>query len=348
MVGYQPSTINYQLPHLRLAPGPRQVELDYTGLSFVSPRNVAFKYRLAGLERDWVEAGGRRAAYYSRLPPGDYRFEVLACNNDGVWSPEAASLAITVLPHFWQTWWFIVLAVLTALGAVGGTVRQVERRRAQRKLEALERQHAIERERVRIAKDIHDDLGASLTHIKLLGELVEGEGTVAGVFTHTRKMAETTRGMAEALDEIVWAVRPQNDTLESLVDYLGRAADEFFENTRVRCRQNLSRPVPACEVTSEVRHNLYLAFREALSNVGKHAEATEVSIDLAIELPRLRIVIVDNGKGFDPAAVRPGRNGMANLSHRLAEIGGHCAISSQPGAGTKVEMEITLKSGEKH
>ncbi|MCX6872987.1 MAG: triple tyrosine motif-containing protein [Verrucomicrobia bacterium] len=329
---------------LRLPPGVRQMELEYTGLSFVSPHNVAFKYRLEGLDSDWVEAGSRRVAYYSHLVPGDYRFKVMACNNDGVWNDAGASLAITVLPYFWQTGWFIGLAALTALGAAGGTARQMERRRLRRKLETLERQQVIERERVRIAKDIHDDLGASLTHIKLLGELVEGEDTVAGVFTHTRKMAETTRGMAEALDEIVWAVRPQNDTLESLVDYMGRAADEFFENTRVLCRQNLSRPVPACEVSAEVRHNLFLAFREALSNIGKHAQATEVSIDLAIDLPRLRIVIVDNGKGFDPALVRPGRNGLTNLSQRLADIGGHCAISSQPGTGTKVKMEITLQA----
>jgi signal transduction histidine kinase len=256
-----------------------------------------------------------------------------------------ADLTVLLQPPLWTSQrisWVLGSVVALLLLALAGIVWNGRRR-----LRAEAQAYAIERERVRIAQDIHDDLGASLTHIKLLGELVEGEKTLDGVFTHTRKVAETAGAMVRALDEIVWAVRPQNDTLERLVDYLGRVAEEFFENTGVRCRLNLPAPVPACGVSSDVRHNLFLAFREALNNVSKHAGATEVRVDLAIELPELRLTITDDGKGFDPAAVRAGRNGLTNLRQRLEEIGGHCEISSRQGEGTKVDMKIRLKPGEK-
>jgi ligand-binding sensor domain-containing protein len=153
---------------LRITPGSHRLEFDYTGLSFVAPERVRFKYRLDGLETDWEEAGTKRFANYSYVPPGHYTFHVTACNNDEVWNESGAALSFTVLPHFWQTLWFRVLAGTMLVTAASGIVWFETRRRMRRKLDLLERQRAVERERTRIANDIHDDLGASLTRITML------------------------------------------------------------------------------------------------------------------------------------------------------------------------------------
>ena len=128
---------------LRIPPGQRRFEFRYTGLSLVAPEKMRFKYRLDGLESQWVDAHTRRVAYYSYLKPGDYKFRVIACNNDGVWNDIGASLALTVLPWFWQTWWFNTGAVLAGLGAAGGAARYITRRRLQKRMELLERQRAL-------------------------------------------------------------------------------------------------------------------------------------------------------------------------------------------------------------
>jgi len=157
---------------LQVRPGKRRFEIQYTGLSFTAPGKVRFRHRLKGLEDEWQEAGTRRVAEYSYLKPGDYRFQVIACNNDNVWNNTGATLSFTVLPYFWQTAWFRSACVLV-LGATFGTAIFVgSRHRLRVRLGQLERQRGIERERTRIARDIHDDLGASLTRINMLSQSV--------------------------------------------------------------------------------------------------------------------------------------------------------------------------------
>jgi hypothetical protein len=155
---------------LRIPPGRNRFEFHYTGLSFVAPEKVSFKYRIEGLEKNWVDVGTKRVANYSFLPPGDYAFHVIACNNDGIWNETGVSLPFTLLPYFWQTWWFRVLGGLLTAVAAGGTVWFDTRRRMRRKLERIERQRMLEQKRARIAHDIHDDLGSQLTRITMLSE----------------------------------------------------------------------------------------------------------------------------------------------------------------------------------
>ena len=155
---------------LRITPGKHRVEFRYTGLSFDAPELIRFRYRLEGLDTDWVDAGTRRTAFYSYLPPGDYRFRVAACNSDGVWNENESGLELTVLRHFWQTWWFITLAGFSLIVSVGGAVRIVEKRKLHRRLKHLEQERALERERTRIAQDLHDEMGAKLCRISFLSE----------------------------------------------------------------------------------------------------------------------------------------------------------------------------------
>jgi signal transduction histidine kinase len=148
--------------------------------------------------------------------------------------------------------------------------------------------------------------------------------------------------MAQSLDEIVWAVNPQHDTLEGLVEYLSQTADDFLEDTAIRFRLKLPDQLPRCTIPAETRHQLFLAFKEALNNAVKHAAASEIQVELTAEPGRFQIRIADNGVGFDLASVRAGRNGLSNMRKRLEAIRGQFAIANQPGHGTQITMTIPL------
>jgi signal transduction histidine kinase/ligand-binding sensor domain-containing protein len=339
---------------IEITPGTQKFEIRYTGLSFTAPDKVRFQYRLTGLEDQWIDVGTQRSAEYSYLRPGEYRFQVIACNNDGLWNEQGASLAFTVLPYFWQTWWFQASSGGSVAAILAGAVFWGGRRRVRRKLELSERQHALERERARIARDIHDDLGASLTRITMLSQSVRAE---LDSTTHTTadvdQIYSTARELTRAMDEIVWAVNPRHDTLDSLVTYLGRFAQQFLSAAGIRCRLDVPVYLPSWALTSEVRHNVFLALKEALNNVVKHAAATEVRISLQLESGGFILLAADNGRGFDPeprqtAASPPltesvrisSGNGLHNMRKRLQEIGGRCQCDTAPGEGTRIKFVV--------
>jgi signal transduction histidine kinase/ligand-binding sensor domain-containing protein len=339
---------------LKIPPGRHRFEFQYTGLSFDAPGKVRFRHRLDKLDADWIDAGTKRTADYPYIPPGDYTFRVIACNNDGVWSENGAALAFTVLPYFWQTAWFRGLGLSGIILLTGGGVWYGTRRRMRRKLEFLERQRAIERERTRIAKDIHDDLGASLTRINLLSQSARrGMDDPPQTVKNLDQICTTARQLTRAMDEIVWAVDPQHDTLDSLASYLGKLIHELLGDSGIRCRLDFPVHLPAWPVTAEVRHNLFLAFKEALHNVLKHSHAAEVRISFALEPAACAVNITDNGRGFDPALLtaaalnggqpRPRLNGLVNMRKRLEEIGGRCEIQTEPGRGTQVTFFLPMK-----
>jgi len=328
---------------LRIPPGQHRYEFRYTGLSFSAPDRVRFRYKLSGLESKWIEAAERRTVNYSYLAPGDYQFQVTACNQAGVWSETGAALRFRVLPHFWQTWWCQTGGFLLAAGALAGGVLLTSRRRWRRRLERLEMQLSVEKERARIAQVIHDGVGANLTEIAWLAEVAEHDaGKPEEVRAQARKISGTARETVQSFDEIVWAVLPQNDTLTSLVEYLGRRVDELFDNTATRSWFTAPPQLPDIVVPAEVRHSFYLACKEALHNVNKHAAATEVRVHVTVEAGTLRVDIEDNGCGFDPSAARPEGNGLRNLRQRFQALGGRFTLHSRPGEGTRVSMAIPL------
>ncbi len=338
---------------VRIPPGKHRLEIDYTGLSLVSPERVRFKYRLEGLEQNWENVGNRRVAYYSYLKPGKYTFHVIACSNDGVWNETGATLALTVIPWFWQTGWFITGAILAGMLAAGGLARNVTKRRLRKRMEHLERQRALEKERARIAKDIHDDLGASLTRIMLLSQSGHVEDSQYSEI-QLERIYSTARDLTRAMDEIVWAVSPQYDTLDSLVSYLGKYAQDFLSATGIRCRLALPMQLPAWPLTAEVRHNLFLAVKETLNNVSKHSKAKEVRISLELFEAGFSLLIEDDGKGFDwtdaganISAPDQSRtltgHGLANILKRMEEIDAKCRIESKPSQGTRIRFIVHVK-----
>jgi signal transduction histidine kinase len=339
---------------LKIPPGRHRIEFEYTGLSFVAPEKVRFKCRLKNFESEWADAGTKRVATYNYIPPGNYSFQATACNNDGVWNETGASLKFDVLPYFWQTTWFHVLGGMATVLAASSVVWFETRRRMRRRVERAERQRDIERERTRIARDIHDDLGAQLTRITMMsesarGELANPERAAAGL----EKIYDTARELTRSMDEIVWAVSPRHDTLESLATYLEKFAHDWLGTAGIRCRLDLPLQFPEWHLSSETRHNVFLAFKEALHNAVKHAGASEVLIRLAVQEKSFELAVEDNGRGFAvgekakdvfPTQGRAASgNGLENMKRRLAAIGGSCEIQSAPGAGTKVVFSLQLK-----
>jgi signal transduction histidine kinase len=321
-------------------PGSTWLDVHFTGLSFSAPEKVRFLHRLGGLDSNWRDTR-ERSVSYAAVPPGNYLFQVRAENGDGVLDEEGASLPIVVKPHVWETLWFRVGAAMLGAFAAGMAGLAITRARWRRRMARLEVEHAREAERSRIARDLHDDLGASLTEISMLASVTAEESAAAPVRGSLEEIAGKAYRVIGALDEIVWAVNPRHDTLASLADYLAGFAGEFLGTAGVALRLDLPRGLPASEVDTERRHALLLAVREALNNAVKHAEAREVCLRVMLPPGVLVVEVEDDGKGFDPATVRAGE-GFGNLRSRLAAIGGSCAITSMPGTGTKVALCLPL------
>jgi signal transduction histidine kinase/ligand-binding sensor domain-containing protein len=330
-------------------PGHEQFQFRFTALSFNAPEQARFRYRIDGLDNGWVEADTRRTADYGHLPPNNYCFRVIACNSDGVWNRVGATLQFTVLPHFYETRLFIVLMSVLVLGSVAIAVRTAATRKYRQALARLAQQHAIEQDRSRIAKDIHDDIGAGLTQITLLSELGRREPVQAGA--QLERISDAARDLTRAMDEIVWAVDPQRDTLASLIDYISAYAEDFLRSAGLRCRMDFPAVVPTMQIEAELRYNLFLALKETLNNVVKHAKATEVQLHLRLDSKSFTLIVEDNGHGFE--AKNGEKNGLSvdrlnsglglpNLKQRLEAIGGNCSMESTLGKGTRVEMTIAL------
>jgi signal transduction histidine kinase/ligand-binding sensor domain-containing protein len=323
---------------LGLRPNYRKLEITYCAPYFTSPQNVQFRYQLEGFDEGWVEAGAQRSASYPSLPAGEYQFRVTACNELGKWNEAGAAMRMKVTPFFWQTAWFRggLLGLFTL--AMVGVVRYVSHRRLRERLREVERQSALDKERERIARDMHDTLGASLTQINFLGAAASGDAMPAEqIREQVAKITRSSQGLVQQLDEIVWAVDPENDTLDGLATYISQFATEFFMDGSVICRVKVPALLPDLRLTTEVRHNLFLAVKEALNNVARHAGASEVTVNLTVGGRAVVITIEDNGCGFDVAADTR-RHGQANLRQRLADIGGSCQVESRPGSGTKVTL----------
>jgi len=241
----------------------------------------------------------------------------------------------------------MAVVIVAALVWITLLRRKVEERSRQltiaiRRHEQTERQRELEGERARIARDLHDDLGASLTQIRFLSAVESRDSSLPEMSRgRLSQISEKSRELVTSLDEIVWAVNPANDSLTSLATYLCQSAEEFFRTTPIRCRLDVDDLLPSVSLSSEVRHNIYLAVREALNNAAKHSRAAEIWIRIQSRAEGLRIVVEDNGMGFDPVAVARGE-GSANMEARLAAIGGQFQCETGAGRGTRCYFELPL------
>lgn len=285
-----------------------------------------------------VGVGGRYPSVYDFVPPGQYTFRVV-----GLSVPDGAVVASVALPvdvpvTFLHSITFVVLCAGIGSAVVGVGARVLTRRRMQLQMERMKWQQALERERTRIARDIHDDIGSGLTRISMLSDSARDQlKSSLTPLDELNEISSTTREIVGALDEIVWAVNPSHDKLDSLVAYCGNYAQDFFKTTGIKCRLDLDFNVPDWTLSSQARHNLFLSFKEILNNTACHARAKLVRISFTMGVDSCTLAVEDDGQGFDPEHISR-NNGLNNMRHRLDEIGGECRITSRVGTGTTVSL----------
>ncbi len=322
-----------------LAAGSDRLEFQYTGLSFLKPKRVQFRYKLEGFDREWIDAHTRRTAFYTNIPPGKYTFRVTAADSNSVWNSTDASIEFRLKPHFYQTIWFDALIVVTMICIIHALYRI----RARRLL-------AIERVRTRIATDLHDDVGAGLTHIAIVSEMIkkqiklnraEAEGMVSTV-------ADTARELVESMTDVVWAIDPKLDDLASLIVRIRKFSSEILEAKGIKLEMRVPKDALRVRVGSNHRRQILLIFKEAVNNAVKYASCSSVVLSLDCRDRSIVGEIHDDGQGFDCLSVVPrgsGR-GLASMRDRAERLGGSLAIASEPGCGTRITFTIPLKSHE--
>ncbi len=341
------NSVRQPSPEAVVVPAGREsLDIEFASLNLGAPERGRFKFRLEGYESAWNIRDGRfRSAHYSKVPPGEYLFIVTAGNEDGYWNLTGARLRLRVLPPFWRTWWFLLLAGAAVIGGLVAVVHYISTQRLQRQLATLRQQEALEKERARIARDIHDQVGASLTQVSLIGELLElDKDQPAEVEAHARQISQTALETTRALDEIVWTVNPSNDTLDALLNYICKYAQDYLAVAGLKYRLEVPPQLPNNPITPELRHNVFLAAKEAITNVVKHARATAATVRLTVEPDRFTLEIEDNGRGlagFDPQAAAL-RNGLRNMRKRMEDVGGTYALEPAPGGGAIVRLSAPI------
>jgi signal transduction histidine kinase/streptogramin lyase len=339
---------------VRIEPGTENLEIHYAGLSFTRPEQVKFKYQLAGLDHDWVNAGTRRTAYFPHLPPGDYTFKVIAENGDGVWNREGASLAITVVPAFWRSGWFLLCLLAAIAGActlayrfrVAHLIRVAEKAASAR--EAFSRQllDSQERERRRIAAELHDGLGQNLLIIKNRALLALGAMTDNGPAREQLDEISSSASQAvEEVREICHNLRPYQLDRFGLTKTLNGICQRATRTSGIEFRAHLE-PLDGM-FSSEVETSIYRIVQEGINNIIKHSQATEAELAIRRVGGELRVELRDDGKGFTPSAVnpeasRPGGFGLIGIAERARMLGGSLTIESAPGRGTATTLRLPI------
>lgn len=331
--------------HFALPPGPHTLEFRFTGLTLISPEKVRFRWRMTGVDERWVEGGFQRAVSYGGMLPGNYQFEVIACNPNGVWNQQGDVFRFSIEPRFWQRRAFQIVAGFALALAFAGMVAGVQRRKYRRRVARSEARRVLEVERTRIARDLHDDLGAGLAQINISSGLVATEGIdPAFIPPLLEGIGTRSRELITALDEIVWAVNPKNDSLASLATYLCQYAKNFLNPAQIACRLAVDPELPDLPLAADQRHGLFLAFAEALHNAVSHSGASEVSIGIAYQAKAIHLSVIDNGCGLPGGTLAPGADGLANMQARLTQLGGTCLISSPTAGGTEIAFILPLPS----
>jgi signal transduction histidine kinase len=335
---------------VRIPAGTRELRFRYGGINFSRPELTRFRTRVVGHSEQWQERGGEHALSLGRLPPGDYRLEVAAAEAHQPWSARPASLAFFVAPAFWQHAAFRAAGLVAAGAGALGLLRWRAARRMRRRMQHLESESVLQRERARIARDMHDEMGARLTEIMILSELarkeVQAQGSVCP--PPVQKLQQVARNAVCAMDEIVWALNPRHDTLPNTLEYLAEFATEFLGTAGIRCRQDFPAAPADLPLSGDFRHGLFLVVKEALNNIVKHAAASEATIRATVAGRELQMVVEDNGRGLPETIASALSSGLINIRERLRELHGTCEVSSRAGEGTRLVMHFRLPAAEKN
>lgn len=332
-------------PVVTVSAGTRTMTVRYLASNPTEGGTVLFRHRLGDELATWSPWTTSRDAVFEELLPGLHQFKLQVMTRDGKVADLASAPVIRLLPLWWQRQSVQAAGIALLLMALGSGVWRLSRRRMRRQLEQVEREHAVEAERSRISRELHDDVGASLTQIAMMSQgLKQNSGSSeGGGAEQLEKIFQKARGVTRSLNEIVWSLNPKNDRLENMLVYFSSYAREFLSLADIRCRIHLPEADMERIVPSSIRHHLYLALKESLHNIVKHAEAHEVWIRVALEGTQLVMEISDDGKGLKHAGkVAVDADGQDNLAWRMAQIGGVCRQLTSEQGGLKTVLSVPL------
>ncbi|HSE40327.1 MAG TPA: two-component regulator propeller domain-containing protein, partial [Acidobacteriota bacterium] len=330
-------TVSGRSVHLKearsLPPGNNNFDFEYTAFSFLAPEKVRFQYRLIGFDTKWIDAGTRRIAQYTNIPPGHYTFQVRACNNDNIWNEAGASFGFQLNPYFYQTWWFYALSGI----ALACLIWRVHAFRMRRVLE-------LERIRTRIASDLHDDIGAGLSQIAVITQSVRNElqNSDTGTTSQLNKVSETARDLMESMSDIVWAVNPARDKMEDLTSRLRKFSTDILTAANIDFEMITPEPDAGRKLSPDFKRHIQLIVKECVNNIVKHSRATDAHIEMKIDNGWFYCSIRDNGQGVPTGKVFEG-NGLKTMKDRAQLLGGTLKLESESGKGTFIQIKAPLR-----
>lgn len=322
------------LPYISLAPDQNTFNIHFSSLSFLHQGRQTYFYQLLGADKDWVKAADNQAAFYRLLPPGKYTFRVRVENIDGLAAEQITTLNIHIRPVFFRTGWFISLVLMLA-SMMGYGMHRLHVKKAL----------AVEKIRGRVSRDLHDDMGSALSTIHILSNMGSQKLNTEPAKTrdYLQKIGENSQRMMEAMDDIVWAIKPNNDSMQKLVARMREWATQALEAKDVLLDLQVDEDLYDWMPDMETRRDLYLLFKEAINNVVKYAQASKVEVRMNKVHQSLELTIQDNGKGFDPQNA-DGGNGLGNMQRRAQALKGTYALHTAPGKGTQVFLKFLLNN----
>jgi len=334
------STAPAYLQTLRLSPSQNNLFVQFRSIEMLNAPLVQYAYKLEGWDENWIYSKIINQARYNNLLPGSYTLKIKAANGSGIWS-EPTTIHIYIKPPFRKTWWFYTLVGVSILALVFFVNKWLLQQKLKDQLRELEKQKAIEKERNRISKDMHDEMGSGLTRISLMSELIlTQQKAEEEIKKDVGNISSTARKLVETMSEIVWALNPKNDTLENLLAYVREQTLNYFEPFgNIRYKICFPDSVPDIKLTNEQRRNLYLVIKEAMNNALKHSAATEIHLQMNFTNNKICFSITDNGCSFDVQKIKIASNGLINMKKRMEEIGASFALHTKPG---QTQIDICL------
>ncbi|MDO9255123.1 MAG: triple tyrosine motif-containing protein [Bacteroidales bacterium] len=338
---FKPRINPSEIEDLSLEYEQNTVSFQFTVIHFANVDGNTLSYILEGYDKSWIHIASKAQIRFANLPPGHYTLKVRAFNADGIEALKIYSLPLTIEAPWWQSWWFRLLALFILAGLIILVVRNYTNRRLEKQRSELEKTQAIEKERNRISRDMHDDLGSGLTIIAILSEVVKKQLSNPVKAKETLdKIAVSSRDLVDNLQDIIWVLNPQNDTVESLSSYIREYGLKYFEPLSVQLEFDYPELFSNRHLSEEQRRNIFLTVKESFNNIAKYAWCNKVIVEIEETSTGILLSIKDDGKGFDVNKVRLFANGLKNMQHRIEQVGGSYSISSEPGNGTLTEIKI--------
>lgn len=332
---YLPADSLSRLATITLPYSHSALGIDFAAINFSQRGKLSYEYKLEGQDTEWVTLTSSPGVRYHFLPHGQYSFLVRAKNEQGEYSPTVTSLNLRIRPPFWKTIWFYALVTL----AIGSILFYLYRIRLQKLLH-------VEKVRNRLARDLHDDMGSTLSTINILSNMaLQQESLDPGKNKqYLDTISKSTHQMMEAMDDIVWSINPVNDSMAKIIARMKETAGTVLEPAQIEYRFEVDPDVPDLHLAMEVRREIFLIFKEALNNIVKYAGCSMVIFKFSKKAPDLVLTISDNGTGFETSAAGSATrgNGLRNMQHRAANAGGKLVVTSQPGTGTSIGLSVPI------